>query len=160
MVVGSNPVDTQDCTPRIGISGSSEQMPDAVGAGPGRESVLERRALFLEVLRELLCQRLRGETAERTPSCNASNSPIFLCQHCQSGGSERFRNAGRDARLRKTGHCIEKHFEKVGFIQQHLQVFASERVARVPMRMEVWDCDLRSNAQTLRTGRLGLTHFR
>ena len=48
MIVGSNPVDTQDCSPRIGICGSSEQMPDAVGARPGRESALEWRALFLE----------------------------------------------------------------------------------------------------------------
>ena len=64
MVVGSHPCD-QDCGPKICICCSSEQMPDAVGAGPCRESVPEWRELFLKVFGKLLCQRFGGEMAKR-----------------------------------------------------------------------------------------------
>ena len=63
--------------------------------------------------------------------------PSFFVNAVSLAEVSAFGNAGRDARLRKTGHCVEKQLKKVGFIQQYLQKFVSTPTPGLEMNREV-----------------------
>ena len=62
----------------------TQHVPDAIRPCPGGQSVLEGRTLCLEHFAELLRECSCHKTPQRTPCCDAPDTPVWFRQSCHS----------------------------------------------------------------------------
>ena len=122
MIVGSYPIHAQDGRSWFRVRCCTQHVPDAICPRPGGQSVLEGRTFCLEHFAELLCECSCHKTPQRTPCCDAPDTPVWIRQSCHSRAHQSLRYLAGDSSLRQTVTSGQKPLERVGVVQHSLQV--------------------------------------